>query len=223
MNIKEMYIEDRPRERLVKLGIDNLSNEEVLSIILETGNKNMSAKELASHIISEIGGINNMYNLTYERLIKINGIGNAKASKIMASLELGKRASSLNLNNLVLNNSKVIYEHYKNYFVGKKQEYFYVLYLDTKKRLLKEKLLFIGTVNRSVIHPREIFKEAFNVSATSIICIHNHPAGSITPSGDDKQATMHIYDIGAMMGINLDDHIIVGDNAYYSFFDDGKI
>jgi DNA repair protein RadC len=156
-------------------------------------------------------------------LIKINGIGNAKASKIMAALELGKRASNLNLNNVILNNSKVIFEHYKNYFIGKKQEYFYVIYLDSRKRLLKEKLLFIGTINQSIVHPREIFKEAFNVSATSIICIHNHPAGSITPSRNDRETTMTIKSIGKTMGINLDDHIIIGDNAYYSFFDDGKL
>jgi len=223
MNIKEMHVEDRPRERLAKLGIDSLSNEEILAIILETGNKKLSAKELANYIIKEIDGINNFYNITYESLIKINGIGPAKASKIIAALELGRRASSINIDNVCLNNSKVIFDYYRNHFVGKKQEYFYVLYLDARKRLIKEKLLFVGTINQSLIHPRDIFKEAFNTSATSIICIHNHPAGTIIPSRADSETTMTIKSIGKVMGIQLDDHIIIGNNKYYSYFDDHKL
>ncbi len=115
-----------------------------------------------------------------------------------------------------------IYEYMKNELIDKSQEYFYALYLDSKKNLIDKKLLFIGTLNKSIVHPREIFKYAYLLSASSIICVHNHPSGDTIPSIDDINLTKNLVKIGKIQGINVVDHIIIGDN-YYSFFENGDI
>ena len=115
-----------------------------------------------------------------------------------------------------------IYEYIKNELEDKVQEYFYALYLDSKKNLIDKKLLFIGTLNRSIVHPREIFKYAYLLSASSIICVHNHPSGDTLPSKEDISITKNLIEIGKIQGINIVDHIIIGNN-YYSFFENGDI
>ena len=116
----------------------------------------------------------------------------------------------------------MLYEHYKIILENCYQEHFYCIYLDNQKRIIKEKLLFVGTINYSIVHPREIFKEAYTLSATSIICIHNHPSLDITPSKEDKILTQNLKEVGNLLGIPVIDHIIIGD-GYYSFLENGEI
>lgn len=225
IRIKDMQEKDRPRERLINNGVEILSDEEVLAIILKTGNKENSAKELASILIKEVGGLKNLNSINYERLKKIKGIGPAKACDVMASIELGKRINKEidNIQNIRLTSTKLVYDYYKPILGDKKQEYFYCVYLDNNKKIIKDKLLFIGTINYSVVHPREVFKEAYMLSASSIICVHNHPTGNVLPSKQDLDITKNLISVGNLLGIKVVDHIIVGRDNYYSFLENGDI
>ena len=213
LTIKDIPPLERPRERLVTYGSETLSNIELLSIILKTGTK------------GELGSIYNLKNTNKEILTKIKGIGTAKAVELLATVELGKRIFINNINDskTKYNNSKIIYENNKHLFLDKKQEYFYCLYLNEKKELIERKLLFMGTVNKSLVHPREIFKEAYLLSASSIICMHNHPSGNPTPSSDDIILTTSLKEIGKIQKIPIVDHIIFGNNSYYSFYENNNL
>lgn len=225
LKIKDIPINERPRERLINYGPSSLSNEDLLAIILKCGSKKMSAKLLATNIISKLSNIENIKELSYEMLISFDGIGPAKATELLAAIELGKRLNQKNhsLRNIKFNNSKLVYDYYSGILGDKKQEYFYAVYLDSNKTIIKDKKLFIGTLNQSIVHPREIFKEACMVSASSIICVHNHPSNNILPSKEDKLLTDNLQNIGKQMGIPIIDHIIIGKNNYYSFFENGDI
>lgn len=225
IRIKDLPINDRPIERLLEVGVKNLSDEELLSIILKTGTKDGSVKILASNILSVAGRIENLKNLTFEQLINIKGVGKSKAAAILSVVELGRRCNRNldSLNNLKLVNSELVYQYFKNVIGDEKQEYFYCIYLDNHKKIIKNKLLFLGTINHSLVHPREIFKEAYLCGAVSIICVHNHPTGNITPSRQDIELTSNLVSIGKLLGIGVDDHIIIGKNNYYSFFENNRI
>lgn len=224
VKIKDMQVYDRPRERLIKYGVSNLSDEELLAIILKTGTKKYSAKDLAAILLKEINGINNLANVSYETLININGIKQSKACDILACIELSKRINDLkDITNVKLNNCELVYKYYKHKLMDINQEHFYCVYLDTNKRVIKDKLLFIGTLNYSLVHPREIFKEAYLVNASAIICVHNHPTGNVLPSKQDIDVTKNLIEVGNVLGIKVVDHIIIGRNNYYSFLQNNDI
>ena len=191
--------------------------------MLKCGTKDLSVKELANNILKQIDNINNLKDINYQNLIKIKGIGKAKACEILASIELGKRINNKinNINQIKIYSSESIFNYYKDKLSDKLQEYFYCVYLDTKNHIIKDKLLFIGTINQSLVHPREVFKEAYLLSATSIICIHNHPSGNVNPSNNDIIITKQLKEVGKLLGINVIDHIIIGKDSYYSFNDNG--
>lgn len=220
MKIKQINENERPRERLISYGVNNLSNEELIAIILKCGTKNISAKDLGNIILKEINGIENMKNASINKLTQIKGIGKTKASQLLAAIELGKRVYFVkNKNNFKVKSTTEIYEFFKIEFVNIKYEKFCVLFLDTKKNIIDFKTIFKGTLDRSVVHPREIFKEAILLSASSIICMHNHPSGDITPSIEDTQITNALIESGNLIGIKLLDHIIFGCDKYYSFYE----
>ena len=222
--IKDIPILDRPRERFIKYGVNNLSNEELLSIVLKNGYKDYSVKDLSNNILKDIKDITELKYKTVNELTKIKGIGKVKAITLLSSIELGKRVYQDKDNiDIKLNSSKLIYKYIKDKLKYKKQEYFYVLYLDTKKYLIDEKLLFIGTLDTANVHPREIFKYAYINSSKSIILIHNHPSGDTLPSKEDILLTNKIIEIGKIMGINVIDHLIIGNNNYYSFYDNNDM
>ncbi len=225
IKMKDIPVKERPRERLIKEGVEKLSNEELLSILIGNGTKGVSAKDLSLKVLDKIKSIGNANLLNYRSLLEIKGLGVAKACSLLAAFELGKRVNIENnsLNSEVINNSSAVFNYFKNIFLNKKQEYFYCLYLDSKKHVISNKLLFMGTLNRSIVHPREVFKEAYLLSASSIICVHNHPSGNVEPSKDDIDITNQLSSIGYIMGIKLVDHLIIGSNKYYSFLENGKI
>lgn len=224
MKIKDLPEMERPRERLLLYGVESLSLEELLAIIIKTGTKKHSSKHLAEEILS-IYGIDGLKDISVNGLCQIEGIGKVKAIEIISAIELGKRIVGNNRlkQKYLLKTSKEIYEFNKYLFTNKKQECFYCLYFNNKQELIERKLLFMGTINRSVVHPREVFKEAYLCSASSIVCMHNHPSGDIRPSLEDKKITNALMEIGRINGIPVVDHLIFGDTSYYSFYDDGKI
>lgn len=225
IKIKDLPTSERPRERLISQGVTNLSNEDLLAIILKTGTKDTSAKALANTLLATIDNIHNLKNKNYSQLTKIKGIGPSKASIILASIELGKRINNeySTITNEKVNNPKLIFKHYEYLLKDKKQECFYVIYLDNQKKIIEEKLLFIGTINKSLIHPQTIFKEAYLLDATALICVHNHPSGNVLPSSEDISVTKQLIEIGNLFGIKLIDHIIIGNDKYYSFFESGDM
>ena len=224
MRIKDIPSLERPRERALQIGLEHLSNEDLLAILLGSGTSSLSAKEVALHLLSKLQSLSSLRDESVESLSHIKGIGKVKALHLLASVELGKRVLMKNSNNhLRYTNPKDIFESARYLFAGKKQECFYALYFNQKQELLERKLLFMGTVNRSVVHPREVFKEAYLLSASSVICIHNHPSGDVTPSMEDIRVTKALIEIGEMNGIPVLDHLIVSDDAYYSFREHGRM
>lgn len=219
--IRQIPIEERPRERLVKYGAKSLSTEDLIAIIMKTGTKDYSSKFLASQILKKVKTIPDLKNITLNSLIKINGIGVVKAIEFLAALELGRRVyeSKPLENNLKFNGAKKIYDYFSSELNGLTQEHFICLYLDQSKKLIEKKLLFKGTLNKSLIHPREIFKWAYLSSAAYIICIHNHPSGNVIPSNEDINVTNMLVKIGRLQGIPVIDHVIIGNNNYYSFYE----
>lgn len=223
--IKDIPRHDRPIERLLNYGSESLSNVELLTILIKTGTKEKSAKDLAEEILKMVNNISDLKNLDLEQLKLIKGIGTVKAANILAALELTKRINNqvYSLNNLKIINSSLVFDYYKDRIGDKLQEYFYCIYLNTAKNVIKDKLLFIGTINQSLVHPREIFKEAYLISASGIICVHNHPAGSIYPSKEDIKLTNKLVEIGNLLGIKIIDHVIITKDNYYSFFENNDI
>lgn len=220
--IKDLPSNSKPRERLMNYGKENISDEELLAIILRCGYKNVNVKSLSLNMLKEIGTLSNLKDITLKELTSIKGIGLTKAISILASIELGKRVYfDSNKNKVKLNNSNIIYEKYNSYFIDKKQEILLCLYLDKSFHLIEEKVLFKGTIDKSLIHPREIFKYAVKLSSSYFVLIHNHPSGNIEPSNDDIYITQNINELSKMMGIKLIDHIIISSNGYISFKEAG--
>ena len=218
--IKDIPKNDRPRERLIKLGVKNISNEDLLSIILKNGTKDTSVKDLAIMILSRVKDIHNLKDIELNTLLDIKGIGKVKAIELISAIELGRRVYlDRDINEVRIKNSMDVYDYFNDLLREKKQEYFYVLYLDNKKKVIDSKLLYIGTINGSTAHPREIFKLAYLNSASFIICVHNHPSGDPTPSKEDTLFTNHLIEIGKLNNIPILDHIVIGKNRYYSFFE----
>lgn len=224
INFKSIPESDKPRERLFNYGEEYLSNEELIAIILKTGSKKYNVKEVSLKLLETICSINKLKEIGISSLMKIDGIGKVKAIELKAAIELGRRVYlDNNITKVKLNSSLLIYDYFVNVLRDKKQEYFYSVYLDTKGNYLGKKCLFIGTINNSVIHPREIFKEAYLLSANGIICVHNHPSGDSTPSREDIMVTRKLAELGVIHGIKIIDHVIIGNNNYYSFCDDNKL
>lgn len=219
--VTEIPFSERPRERLINVGAENLSDKELLAILLKTGTKEKDVNALATELLTKYGSLQKLETATFQSLLELKGIGKVKAIEILGLVELGKRIwyQKEDTKKKKLTTAKAIWEDSKYLFASKTQECFYCLYFDNKQKLIERKLLFMGTINRSVVHPREIFKEAYLLSASSIVCMHNHPSGDIRPSHEDILFTKNIMEIGKIQGIPVVDHIIVTDYEYYSFYE----
>lgn len=220
---KELPEDDKPRERLLHYGASFLSDSQLLAILLRNGCHNKNVYELAMEILQKFP-LSKIQDCSFYDFVSIKGIGEVKALEILAAIELGRRVFLRKSDILVcLKTPKEIWQDAKYFMNNAKQEYFYCYYFNHKQELLERKLLFMGTVNRSIVHPREIFKEAYRLSASSIVCIHNHPSNSVVPSKEDVLLTDHLVKTGYIQGIPIRDHIIVGEDSYYSFFEHHNI
>ncbi len=225
VRIKDIPTLDRPVERLINEGVDKLNNEELLAIILKSGYHGASSKDIANILLSKVGNIKKLNSINYETLKNIKGIGSVKACTLLSCIELGKRINNEieTLKGVKLNKVDLVYNYYKDRIGNKLQEHFYAVYLDNSKKVIGDKLLFIGTINFSIVHPREVFKEAYNLSASSIILVHNHPGGNPIPSNQDIITTKTLIKVGEILGIKVIDHVIICNNKYYSFLENGDI
>ncbi len=221
MKLNELIKEEKPREKLKRLGVKYLSDSELLSIILRTGNKNESVNELSTRVLKEIGGVKYLKDMSVNSLCKINGIKLSKASIILASFELARRSLEVK-DTIKLNSPKLIYEYIKSDYINTDQEKFTLLFLDNKLDLINKKELYIGTNKELPISPREIFKEALKENSSKIVLIHNHPSGDITPSNKDNEVTRNISLSGKLMEIEVVDHLIIGNNNYFSYKNNSK-
>ena len=215
MILKEMPIYERPRERALEVGVENLSTTELLAIILRTGSKKYSVVETANQVLSKSTKIQDLNFLSLEELIEIDGVGVTKAITILSAIELGKRINKIEENNISFLNPIEIYNYMKNEVQTLTEERSYALYLNTKGKLIEKKLLTIGTINQTLIDSKIIFKWAFKLSASAFILIHNHPSKDSTPSKQDLQVTKEILKQSKTLGIYFIDHLIIG-NDYYS-------
>ena len=224
MKLKTLPKNEMPRERLVQYGVNSLSNEELLSIIFRTGVKDISVKDVSNNVLSSVDSIQDLANISIEELSCIKGVGLVKAITLLASLELGKRVYSKRVeNNILLNNTLLVHETFKSLFKSLLQEKFLVIYLNTKKELIGYDILFVGTLDSTSFHPREVLKGAIKKSASAIIVMHNHPSGTVTPSNNDTILTKQLIGACELVGIPLLDHLITNGSDYYSFFDNGVI
>ena len=224
-SIKEWAEDDRPREKMAEKGKAAMSDSELLAILLRTGKEGQSAVDLARAILDKANNnLINLSNYTLKELEAFNGVGKAKAITIMAALELGKRrrGAEATLPEEV-KDSKTSFERFLSYIDDMKQEHFLVMYLDQSFHELKVECISNGGTTNVIADPRIIFKHALNHGATCIILGHNHPSGNPRPSKDDRQLTQKIVSAGQLLDIAVIDHIIIGNERYYSFRDHGEM
>jgi DNA repair protein RadC len=219
MKIKDLAKIDRPREKLEKYGAAKLANAELLAVLLGSGIRGLNVVELSRKIVKLIAK-NGAEKIKLEDLLKEKGLGKAKALQIIAALELGKRMNPGKKPEILA--PEDIWKLCGD-FRGSKKEHFAVFYLDTMNTLIERQIISIGTLNASLVHPREVFEPAVSLHAAGIIAVHNHPSGNIEPSQDDLAITKRLTDAGKILGIILTDHIILTANDFTSFKNKGMI
>ena len=220
--MKDLPPEERPRERLSKHGPEALSTPEILAILLRTGTARESALDVAEGLVGHLGGLRGLADATIEQLSQIRGVGVVKAIEIRAAVELGKRIAAFtqearpvircpaDVSQLVM--SEMRYES---------REQFRVLLLDTRNQVMRVSTVSIGSLTESIVHPREVFREAIRHSCAALIAVHNHPSGDPSPSPEDIQVTQRLAEAGRVVGIEVLDHVIVGDGRFVSLKERG--
>ena len=220
--IREMPSDERPRERLEKYGASALSTAELLAIHFRTGTTERSAVGLGELLLSQFGGLKGVANASLEELRKVKGIGKVKAIEIAASVELGRRlAVYSSADRPTINTPRDVEHLLMPEMRDLTKEVFKSIMLDIKNRVIKVDTISIGTLNGSMAHPREVFKSAIQTSAASIILVHNHPSGDPTPSSEDVAITKRLKAAGELLGIDVLDHVILGDNRSVSLKEGG--
>lgn len=216
--IKDLPEDDRPREKLYKYGVKALSNSELLAIIIRTGNTKNTAIEIAQQLLAlDKRGLAFLTELSFEELTSINGIGKCKASQIISTLELAKRISATTGESKIkITSPKEVVNILMEEMRYLKKEFFKIVLLDTKNQIISIENISIGSLNSSIVHPREVFNIAIKRSSASIILAHNHPSGDPTPSKEDINVTNRLVQCGDIIGIKVLDHIIIGDGNYKS-------
>ncbi len=222
--IRDLPLRERPRERLLRQGARALSDSELLAILLRTGSSRASALDLAKLLLQEIEGLENLKGITLEELTAIHGIGTAKGMQIIAAIELGRRLREIAVEARTLVRSPADAAYYiADEVRDLVQEHFLVLLLDTKNSIISKELITVGTLNSSIVHPREVFRPAIKKSCSAMILVHNHPSGDSTPSREDIDVTRRLMKVGEVVGIEVLDHIIIGGAGYTSLREQGRI
>ena len=216
--IHDLPIAERPRERMLRLGAESLSTQELLALILGRGVKGESVWITAQNLVAKFGSLNNIAHASIAELSQIKGIGIAKATQIKAAIELSKRMENAQAqpSQKKIKCPEDVIEAVKSKLKGKKKEHFVVLSLDTRNHPIDIQVTSIGSLNSSIVHPREVFKEAISSCAASVILVHNHPSGDPEPSEEDIKLTKRLVEVGEILGIEVLDHIIVCDRNYLS-------
>jgi DNA repair protein RadC len=215
--VRDLPPAERPRERLIQLGAEALSAQEILALILGRGVRGESVMITAQKLLGKFGSLQGIADSSVEELSQVNGIGPAKAAQLKAAFELGRRLEGApREGKAAIKSPEDVVGVVGSTLKGKKKEHFLALLLDTRNRLIRTSTVSMGSLDSSVVHPREVFKEAISASAASVIFVHNHPSGDPEPSEDDIELTRRLVDAGKLLGILVLDHIIVGDGNYMS-------
>lgn len=222
--IRDFPEDERPRERFEQNGPESLSNHELIAILLRTGTKEESVLQLSNRLLSNFEGLRLLKDATLDEITAIKGIGKAKAIQVLAAVEIGRRISNLAYNDrYVIRTPEDCANYVMNDMRFLSQEHFVCLYLNTKNQVLHKRTIFIGSLNASIVHPREVYKEALRRSAASVICLHNHPSGDPSPSREDLEVTKRLVESGRILGIEMLDHIIIGENKFVSLKEKGYV
>jgi len=220
--LKDIPSEERPRERMLRYGSGVLSNAELLAILLRTGTVEESAIGLAHRVLTESSGLRALGEMSTEQFMQIKGIGAAKALQIQAGVELGRRiAGSTRSDAVIIRSPQDVTRLLTEDLRYLTKEHFVCLFLNTKNHVIGQETLSIGSLNASIVHPREVFQAAIKRNSAAIVCAHNHPSGDPTPSSQDIDITKRLVEAGEIIGIDVLDHIIIGDNGYISLKEKG--
>jgi len=212
-----MPVDKRPREKMIKYGSNSLTTEELMALIIRTGYQRETAIDLASNLLNKSKGLKGIIDFTPEEFMQYKGIGKAKSTQLCAVIELSKRISSCNYQGeILLNSPKEAASLLMPMMRHLKQEHLYALLLDVKNKIIAKTLISKGGLASSTVHPREVFKKAIKKSCASLIIAHNHPSGDPTPSDNDIEVTKRLLSAGEVLGIDLLDHLIIGDGKYIS-------
>lgn len=220
--LRDVPNEERPRERMLQFGAQALSNAELLAIILRTGTISESAVHVAQRLLKQTDGLRNLVDMSTDQLTEIKGIGLAKAAQIQAGIELGRRLARSTMNEAVtIRSPKDAADYLMEDLRYLQKEHFVCLFLNTKNHVIGQETLSMGTLNSSLVHPREVFRAAIKRSSASIICAHNHPSGDPAPSPEDIHLTNRLVEAGQIIGIDVLDHIVIGDRTFVSLKEQG--
>ncbi|MFC1735039.1 DNA repair protein RadC [Candidatus Hydrogenedentota bacterium] len=224
LKIRELPEGERPRERMLKYGPSVLQTSELLAIVLRSGTRKFGAQDLARHLVRMFGSLKGLSQASIEELCAIDGVGPVKAMEIQAAFELGRRmAGARDEERQQITGPEDAAEILAHRIGDRNREHFMALLMDTKHRVIKVEEISIGSLNGSVVHPRECFKPAVQASAAAVIFAHNHPSGDVQPSKEDKEITTRLREAGEIMGIKVLDHLILGDGAFYSIKEEGSM
>ena len=222
VRIREIPSDERPRERLLHFGADALNSAELLAILLRTGTEKHSAVGLGDYLLSHFNGIRGIAGATIEELSEVNGIGLAKAAQIKAAIEFGRRLVAASPEERSkIRSPRDVYNLLAPSLRDERREHFVAVLLDTKGGIIRQRTVSVGDLSSSIVHPREVFAEAIRHSAASLIVAHNHPSGDPTPSPEDAAVTRRLVEAGELLGIELLDHIVIGDNRWVSLKEKG--
>ncbi|WJH32542.1 DNA repair protein RadC [Paenibacillus aurantius] len=224
ITLRDVPNEERPRERMLHFGAQALSNAELLAILIRTGTVAESAVRLAERVLKESGSLRNLVDMSVDELTRVKGIGEAKALQIRAGIELGRRLSRASLHDKITirspRDAAALLMEDLRYL---QKEHFVCLFLNTKNHVIAQETLSMGSLNASIVHPREVFRAAMKCSSASLICVHNHPSGDPTPSPEDIEITARLVEAGQIVGIEVLDHIIIADTGFVSLKEKGHM
>jgi DNA repair protein RadC len=222
--MKTLAPHDRPREKLVRLGASALGDNELVAIVLGNGQAHASALDLANHLLESVGGIDGLARAREDDLMRVSGIGAARSAQVRAAVELGRRTlTRAGRQRIQITAPRVVAELLLPLYGDRAVEQFGVVLLDTKHRVMRTTVVTIGTLDASIVHPRDIFREAIAAGAAAVVVFHNHPSGDPEPSDEDVILTHRLVAAGVLMGIDVLDHVILAGVRYHSMKERGSI